>query len=215
MATNRVVINEALRRFRALAPGDDPTVDELAAGLEALQSLMLELHEAAGPMTNVDVTADYIPGENERVRVQEGHTVAITYPNSILLGANAPDDYGFGDASQATKGSEAAADGVSSRPPRDGARIEVVGAAQELRFYRADINSWVLAGNLTADGELPLNARYRGAVAAMLAFRLCETWPSPQEVLPSAALARDADRGRYALMMRSGVARQPVRAEYF
>ncbi|HZK99411.1 MAG TPA: hypothetical protein VFC47_05895, partial [Caulobacteraceae bacterium] len=70
MPTCRVVIAEAMRAIKAIAPGDDPEVDELAAGLEAAQSVVLDLHEARGPLIDVDITAaTWIAGENQRIRI--------------------------------------------------------------------------------------------------------------------------------------------------
>jgi hypothetical protein len=57
MPTCRVVISDALRALKAIAPGDMPHLDQLTLGLEALQNLSLELHEARGYLLDVDITA--------------------------------------------------------------------------------------------------------------------------------------------------------------
>ncbi len=111
MATIRAAIDEASRALRATGTGEDPAADELAAGLAAAQALILELHEARGPLRDLDVATDYVAGENQRVRVIAGATVTVTLPNAVAIGATA-----------ATGGSTGAADGASWRAPMDGAR---------------------------------------------------------------------------------------------
>jgi len=215
MSTCRVVLSEALRAIRALDPGDDPTVDELNAGLEAIANLILDLHNARGPLTDVDVTADYIPGENQRVRIQAGFTVSVTLPNSIPI-FNTPDpyDYGFSvDVTQPPVGSTGIADGVEWRQPRDGARVEIVGTTQALYFYRADTNGWYAATGFGIDDETPLNARYTSALAALTAERLVEQWPGLYE--PTPGLAKRIARANAALMLQSATARDPVQGQYF
>jgi hypothetical protein len=200
MPTCRAVIADALRALKVLAPGDMPHVDQLNAGIAALQNLTGELHEARGPLRDVDVTADYIAGENQRCRVQLGDTVTITLPNSVpISGRPAP-------------GSTGAADGVTFRQPTDGARIEAVGTTQGLWFYRADINSWVSAYALTLDSEVPLNQRYAGALGAFLAERLMEELSINE---PSPGFARRALLARSLLFTRPGARREPVRGQYF
>ena len=215
MATCRAVIAEAMRALKALGVGDEPSVDELATGMGAIGNLILDIHEARGPMLDVDTSADLTPSENQRVRIQYGATVAVTLPNAIPM-FNTPDpyDYGFNASTVAPPvGTTGAADGVQYRQPRDGTRIEVVGTTQALYFYRADINAWMAATGLTADAETPFNSRYSSALGALLAERLMEVLPGANE--PTPGLARRIARGRVALMLRPGVAHDPVVASYF
>lgn len=215
MPTCRAVIANALTALSALAPGDDPSIDELAAGLDAVQAIVLDLHESRAPLTDVDVTADYVAAENQRVRIQIGFTVNVILPNAVPLWPSPSlSDYGFsGGAALPPVGSTASADGVTLRQPRDGTRIEIVGATQGLYFYRADINSWFSATDLAIDDEVPLNARYTSALAALVAERLIEALPAMFE--PTPALAKRIARGNGALMLQTGTARDPVTAEYF
>jgi len=216
MPTARTVTIDALRALKAIAPGDDPTADELATALAGVNALILELHEARGPLIDVDVTANYIAGENQRVRVQAGATgITVTLPNSVpIWGQWDPYDYGFSAPLPflPAQGSTAAADGIQWRQPRDGARVEVVGTTQGLWFYRADTNAWLNAVDLAQDDELPLNARYAGPFAALLAERLLDVMGNGQ-LTP--ALTRRIARGNAALMVRPGAARDPVRVAYF
>jgi len=201
MPTCRVVIADALRALKVMAPGDMPHVDALNAGLGALQNLIVELHEARGPLQDVDVTADFVANENQRIRVQLGDTVTITLPNAVPV-----------LASQTDPGSTGAADNIRFRQPTDGARIEAVGTTQGLWFYRADLNAWVGAYGLPLDSAIPLNARYAGSLGAFVAERLMEELSLNE---PSPGFAARATRARTLLFTRPGAKRQPVRAEYF
>lgn len=214
MATVRAAINEAMRALRSTAAGDDPTADELAVGLEAAQALVLEIHEARGPLATLDVTANVTAGEDQRLRIQAGSTVSVTLPNAVAMaGGRAAHDYGFaGAASPAPAGTTAAADGQAWRAPSDGARIEIVGTSQALYFYREDINAWQAALGLTLDGELPFNARLTGAFAAMLAERIADVVSTAP---PSPGLLRRIARGRAAITLRTGKARAETIGHYF
>lgn len=203
-----------MRSLDALASGDDPTVDELNEGLSAVGDLILDLHEAMGPMREVDVTADYTPSENQRVRIQAGASIDVTLPNSVpVFAQRALCDYGFSGGAQAIPaGSTGIADGVQLRQPRDGARIEVVGVNQQIYFYRADLNSWMPATGLALDDELPINARLTSHFTSALIGRLMDVFPGQE---PSPSVARRIARGNAALMLRTGTQRDPVAGEYF
>ncbi len=213
MATCRDVIADALALLGAIAPGGEPTIDELDAGLAAISSVLLGIHESRGPLADIDVTADFVAGENQRLRVQAGANVKLTLPNSILrCNGVRVGVYGVGWVrDQGAVGSIGPADGFLSRAPRDGSRIEVVGDSQALYFYRADLNAWVAANPLTLDGPLPLNARFGEAMSALVAERLSDA----VGVSPSPGLLRRVARGNSALMLQSGVTRDPTRADYF
>jgi hypothetical protein len=215
MASVRVAINEAMRALRAIAPGDDPTADELAVGFEAAQNLILDIHEARGPLLEVDVSGPYTPGEDQRVRIAAGVTAAITLPNSVaMFWQYDPYDYGFAPGYPATPpaGSTGPADNILYRPPRDGARIEVVGSSQALYFYRSDLNQWLPATGLTIDAELPFANRLTSAFEALLAERLMDV-VSDGQITPT--LAGRVRRGREAMFLQAG--RQHTRriGEYF
>ena len=208
-----------MRALKALGVGDAPSIDEFTVGLEAISLLTLEIHEARGPMLDIDVSGNVIPSENQRIRIQAGSVVSITLPNAIpMFRTPDPYDYGFPPsrgygAASAPVGTTSAADGVQYRQPRDGTRIEIVGTTQALYFYRADINSWTAATGLTVDAQTPFNNRYSSALAALVAERMMETLPGGGE--PTPGLARRIARGRSALMMRTGVDHDRTVADYF
>ena len=210
MATLRVCIAEALRALKATAPGDDPTADELIVGLEAAQNVIVDIHDRRGPLWNVDVSAAYVAGEDQRVRIVAGDTVAITLPNSVaLFWAHDPYDYGFaGVGATPPAGSTGAADNVQYRAPADGSRVEVVGVTQALYFYRADLNQWLPATGLTVDSELPFNARLNSAFSALLAERLADAVTAAP---PSPMLLKRISLARQAMFARVGNSR-PHRA---
>ena len=213
----RAVISDALRALKAIAPGEDPDVDMLNTGLEALQNLILEIHNGRGPLKDVDVTGNYCPSENQRVRVQAGDTITVTLPNAIpYYDGFDPYDYGFNPVTAeydwAPQGTTAQADGIEYRQPRDGARIEIVGTTEALYLYRADLNEWMPAYGLTLSTEIPLNARYAGPLGALLADRLMEPLSVNE---PSPGLAKRVARANAALLIQAGTMRSPVRAQYF
>lgn len=203
-----------MKALRVLAAGEDPDVDELNEGLGALQSIVLEIHEARGPLLEVDISTNYTPSEEQRLRVKTGSNVVVTMPVSVpFAGAVDPYDYGFlGGVLSPPVGSTQPADGYQTRPPRDGARIEVVDVTHAISWYRGDIGAWQSALGLTLDGELPVSARYTSSLASLVAERLLDTVGSGQM---TPALATRIARGRTALFVRPGVWRDPVRAEYF
>jgi|GEM_PF-2934248 len=218
MATVRVAIARAMRDLRAIAPGDDPTTDELIAGLEAAQTLILELHEARGPLWQVDAASDYVAGQNQRVRVEAGDTISVTLPNAVAMwGQYEPYDYGFtpliNGQPYTPAGSTGPADYVEWKAPDDGARIEIVGATQALYFYRADLNQWMPALGLTVDAELPLNERLTAHFEALLAEALADTHSTA--AAPPLVLQKRIARARAAMFLQSGRHRSHHAGEYF
>lgn len=219
MSTIRDAVKRALHLLKATAPGDDPTADELADGLQGAQELILEIHEGRGPLLTIDITGNYTPGENQRLRIQAGSTVSVTLPNSVAIyDSYDPYDYGFNPgiphdcAANPHVGSMGAADGVAWRQPMDGARIEIVGTQQGLYFYRADTNAWMPALALTLETEQPLNARLQPSFAALLAERLADLFATADQLTP-------AQKGRISkahalIYSRPGTGRAPTRAQY-
>jgi hypothetical protein len=213
VTTCRDILADAFGALGVIAFGGQPTADEVDGGLLAIGAVVFELHGARGPLRNVDASADYLASENERIRVENGANVVVTLPNSVLMtGGAETGDYAFGvvDCLSFSIGSDGPADGCVLRPPRDGARIEIVGTTQALYFYRSDINAWTPAAPLTIDGPTPLNARYDGALAALVAERLCD----PLNVAPSATLVKRIARGNAALLVHPVISRARLGPAY-
>jgi hypothetical protein len=187
--TCRDIIRDALRELDVLAPGDELTVDDAEVAIDRLQTTVLAIAEARGPWRTLDVTSDYTPGEDERVRVQAGVTIALTLPNTVSDGQG------------------------GTRAPVDGARISVVGQQRALWLYRADLNSWVQADALAIDGPAPLSSVHHGGLAAILAVALANAWPG--RPAPTGLTLRRAAQANLALMTAPGVARAVQTAEHF
>lgn len=212
MATCRQIAERIAKRFGAIAPGDDLSVGEVETLLEAIQDEMRRLHEARGPLTEVDVTADYTAGENERVRVQNGYTVAVTLPNSIEITASRRRDYGYAGEGDTPAGSGAIADGTAWRAPRDGSRVEIVGTSQGLYFYRSDTNEWVNCNALAIGGSMPLNAAYLADLACLIAVKVCRDWTGRE---PTGQMYREEREARQRIYGRPGVRRETVAGAFF
>ncbi len=210
MSTCRVAITDALRALGVIAPGSAPTIDELDEGLNATTALLRELHNARGPMLDLDVIGDYTPGENQRLRVQAGVQATISLPNSVLTTRGYyPYDYGFTASYSDQSGSLSPADGVNYRPIRDGSRVEIVGVTEGLYFYRSDTNQWLPAYGLAFDSELPISGSYD--FAARLAERLIDVFGG--QITPS--LARRIARANTAFLLRPNVEREPINWERY
>ena len=211
MTTCRDVVGEAFAILGVVALGGNPTADELDAGLRAIEGIVLDLHNARGPMIDVDVVEDLIATENQRLRIQAGSTVEVTLPNSIVISVGVGCGFLTPPSIVTAVGSLSPADGENSRPPRDGTRVEIVGTTQALYFYRADTNAWILASPLSIDGPLPLNERYDGALAALVAERLSNV----VGVAPTPAMIKRIARGNAALMLQPATVRGCSRSIYF
>lgn len=199
----RDIIGRAERWLLAHGAGDYTAAAELIEGMAVLQDLILEFPglNVGGPWTEVDVTADYEVGEDERVRVQDGYTVSITYPNTV------PDRV----SAYALTPSERLAWTGATRAPRDGSRAMVVAqGVTELRIYCADVGEWRSCYNLTADSSVPLPASCHNGLAAMLAERLALGKQSPdgRPVSPAPAVIDMARRG--ASQIKALLTRRPV-----
>ena len=212
MTTCREVLVDAFSALGVATFGSEPTADEIDGGLTAMCQLILDLHSARGPMFEIDVSTDWTATENQRVRVEAGAQVVISLPNSILVNQCSSVDFGFATGVSAfhSSGQATPADGLFTRPPRDGSRIEIVGASQGLYFYRADINAWIAANPISVDGPSPLNSRYDSALAALIAERLCDRL----NLSPSPLLTKRIARGNTALMLQPATSRESVLATF-
>ena len=217
MSTCRHAISDALRQLKVIGLGEGPHVDQLSVGVGAIRDLLLELHEARGPLRDVDISANWIADQNTRNRIEQGLTIVVTLPNSVpTVDGWDPYDYGFVPAMNEwgtqVQGSTGAADNVCWVAPTDGARIEIVGTTSELFFYRADINQWIEVYGIRLDDELPLNARYNGPFGTLLAERLMEDLTITE---PTPGFAKRVATARSVLFTRPGVRRKAVKADYF
>lgn len=196
--TVRDIITRAGRWLLDLGAGDQPHAAELSDGLQVLQDLIEELPGlgVGGPWVNVDITAAYEAREDERIRVQDGYTVAVTLPNTVEDYTGAPEYFDRDSWTGAT------------RAPRDGARVLIIGdGAQQLYVYNADVNSWLTALGLTISSTVPFSRTYHAGLAAMLAERLAlgkiDRNGNPVAPAPAViAMARNGETKLKALLTR-------------
>lgn len=152
------------RAFRMLlGRKDTPPSDEATEALEAFQSLINGLPGTLGmAWTDVVTSTDYTAGEDERITISSG-SPTITRPTLVYI------EDGSGVATGATY------DETTMRPPRDGARIQVVtqsSGASVLYFWRADRAGWMSCASLAASDECPLGGGMDRFLPAMLAVEL-------------------------------------------
>lgn len=193
MATGVEVITAAARRAGIIDRGR--SIDSTDAGrlLELLEDQYLQWAASGmfGRLTDVLITADYTPDEQERVVVNTASSVTVTLPATI-------DDEFTGDA----------------RPPKSMALVMVTSAYsdfQETLIYDAGLGNWVKLESLTLHNYAPLSATYKTAVVAALAVKVCDEYGLPV----SAVLTREHGRGMTALVGNYSAERQEAVGTYF
>jgi hypothetical protein len=181
MATVLDIIKRALRQLKVLPAGQDPTGNEAADALVALQGLYdhLTATDTFGPLTNVLTSGVYVAGENERVTGAS----SVTLPTTIV---------------DATTG--------ETRSPKDRAVVVVAGATPVTHLYDADLASWVSIRALTLTSEAPLSSRYSEGLAAMLALFVADEYAAQ----PSQITADAARRGKRAMTRKDAFEAPPV-----
>jgi hypothetical protein len=173
MATNRDIITRAYRKAALRDAARVLSSADATVGLEEMQDLALSLPGMTW-WKDVEATADYTAGENERVRVNSDSSVTVTVPVSVSSAKSilyCCDQYVL------------ACEGYDDRAPKDGARVHITDANQSTAityFYRADTAEWVQASGLTLGGDVPLNADMHGHLVALLALRLVSMEPLAQ-----------------------------------
>lgn len=196
----RDIIGRAERWLLAHGAADYTAAAELAEGMAVLQDLLLELPglDVGGPWIDSDVTADATMVEDGRIRVQDGYTVSITWPNTVPDWTGAPEYF---DLTSFTG---------DYRAPRDGSRGQVIyDGGYLLKIYCADAGEWRQVNSLTADSSVPLPASCHNGLAAMLAERLALGKQSPdgRPVSPAPAVIDMARRG--ASQIKALLTRRP------
>lgn len=194
MATCSDLIKAAFKRARISGDLDEVRPREMDRGLQVLQDVYLGLvgSGAFGRFNDVLVTADYEAEEQDRILVNTEDDISITYPQTVA------DD---------------AAEG-GYRPPRDGAAImttDVYSTDIVVHIYDAAYAAWTLIEELTLASYAPLSVRYRAALEARLAVRLCEE--HGMTVTPE--LRRQEGQGILALVSRYDAPRRDLEATYF
>lgn len=165
MATCNDVIRRALQKARVLAEGEDPTAEQAADGLTALQSLLDGWVTGGmfGALTDVYKSAAYTAKEFERVR--KDAAVTITIPDTI-------EDPQTGE----------------TRTPRDRACIQVVypsAGTKQSYLYDAQVGDWVQIQSLALTDDTPLQGLGVDGLASVLALDVADEYGV--DVTPSTA----------------------------
>jgi hypothetical protein len=157
MATLRQIVTDALRDLGVLTEAEEAPAETAARGLRLAEGLILECCALASqPFCDVDAPADYLAGENERVRPSGG--AVVTRPVSI--------------ETHSGRGSLAPADGVLRRPPWDFSRIQIAGESPQTYAYIAEFGAWQRIDGLALTDENPLGPSTDAGLTAALALRL-------------------------------------------
>lgn len=184
MTTNLDIIKRAMKKLHVLAAGTNPSSAQAADGLEALQSLYVELigQGSLGRLNDVIATSAYTAREYDRI--QAAHGIVVTLPTTITPnmcspGGDLPYDYGFRAWDPTVAG--------NTRPPRDRAPVVVVqDNVAVYSVFRASTNAWVTINGLTLTSTFPFSDTLEDGIAALLAERIADNFdtvagPSTQQ----------------------------------
>jgi hypothetical protein len=185
--TVQEIIRRALRRLGHLKLDDEPSPSEYDTGLEALQSVYLDLIEFGADLTDVIVTANYSAGENERIFNTSGSNVVITPPTTV-------EDLEV----------EANAAGEHLRPPRDMSVIAIAEAVPEVHAYDATQGAWVSVYGLTLTANAPWSNTWGQGLTALLAVSLADELQLPVPAATAVAALDARTRIIARMQMSSG-----------
>lgn len=189
-----------MKKIHVLGSGQEPTSQQAADALDALQSLIIEVigQGSLGRLYDVLATTDVTAMEWTRIRASAG--VVVTLPTTITQAiANSwpwgwPDyqgdgpDYGWWYC-----------DGWGNYPraPFNLAPIVVIDSfgVETASVYVANKGAWVTINGMTQQGLFPFAADMENGFAAMLAERLADEYA--QEL--GAQTAKQANWCRFAL----------------
>jgi hypothetical protein len=190
MATNLDIIKRAMRKLHVLASGTDPSSAQASDGMDALQSLLVELIGNGGLGRLADVVVPntetaYTAFGWSRVKYSTGCTVTLpTYS---------------GDAPDATStGNDYGTDSGNCYAFHDMAPIVLVDndGAATYYIFKAYSDSWAQVSGLVEQDDFPLAAHYENGFAAMLAEALADDY----DTQPSAMTMRQAAWCRHQLV---------------
>jgi hypothetical protein len=194
MATTvRQIITDALEQIGAIDGGASPTAQQANQALRVFQNLILNL-PGSHWWNEVETSASYTAGENERIRVITQSAVTITVPvavssaRSVLYCCNQI---------------ELTCEGYDDRAPKDLTRVHVsdaYGDTSATYYYRSDIAQWTRADSLTLDSDSPLGAEWDEGLGAMLGARMCRYYglPLDQGTVTIASQTESRMRSRFA-----------------
>jgi hypothetical protein len=171
MTTNLDIIKKAMKKIHVLPRGTEPTSAEASDGMDALQSLIVELigQGSLGRLYDVLATSAYTVFEQDRVRADPG--VTVTIPDTITN--ERPTDYPGGDGYDYGFGGLS----VPARAPRDRAVVVVFDGDTDTvvyHVYSAYKGEWVVINGLTQQDDFPFADYLEDGFAALLAERIVD-----------------------------------------
>jgi hypothetical protein len=205
MATCNDIVRFAMQRLRLLSAGEQPTAEEGADGIVALQSLYDQWAQAGmfGRLTDVIASAAYTANEYERV--QNSGNYAITLPTVITTSTIIPSYwpqygvYGFSNDS-------------APRPPFDLAQIENVTSTGSLRYiWDTHAGAWLPLQGLLLTDQAPLAGRSLIGLASSLALLIADDFGAT----PGNATQRAATLFQFGLSTKYGSRRRPAMQDYY
>lgn len=176
MPTCADIITRALRKARVYAAGETPSDEDMADGLDELQSMYEQWGNSGmfGKLADVATALDYEASPNERITASGA--AVITIPTLLEI------------------------DGESV-PPFDTAFIEVIDTvALTVSRYLYENGAWALISGLTLTGLAPLAGKGRGGLSACLAMTYAEEFGA--QVGPG--VQRQAATFKTGLAMKQG-----------
>lgn len=194
MATCSDIIKGAFRRSGMSRDVDEVRPREMDRGLQVLQDVYMGLvaSGAFGRFNDVLVTDDYDAKEQDRILVNTTSSVTISYPQTV---------------------EEDSAEG-GYRPPLDGSAIittDVYSTDIVVHVYDATYAAWTPIEGLALASYAPLSSRYRAALEARLAVRLCEE----NGIAVTPELRRQEGQGILALLSRYDAPRRDLEATFY
>lgn len=200
MTSNLDIIKKGMRKIHVLASGAEPTSQQAADAMDALQDLIVETigQGSLGRLYDVLATSNVTAMEWTRIRASAG--VVVTLPTTITQAiANSwpwgwPNAYGDGpDYGWWYVGGW----NCYPRPPFNLAPVVVVDSTgkETASLYIANKGAWVTITDLRQQDQFPFATDMENGFAAMLAERLVDDYA--QEL--GAQTAKQAAWCRYAL----------------
>lgn len=205
IATCNDVIRVAMLRMKMLSAGEQPSAEEAADGMLALQSLYDQWSTGGmfGRLNDVSVTSAYTAQEWDRI--QNPTAATITLPTLITLNQSYPSYWPqYGVYGYSTD--------VTPRPPYDLSQVEVIAPVGSARLiWDAHAGGWMPLNYLALTDAAPLAGRSLSGLASSLALM----WADDFGATPGPATQRAATLFEFSIAARYGSARRAAMQDYY